>query len=167
MRKTLSVSLVLALLAACASAPPEPEPEPAPPPVEISETSEPAPPPPPVEAPPPDRPARPAQTDTGMFRISIASQETAEGTARWVRRAEDAGYRTEVLAVDIDGKTWHRVLLPGYASLDEAKAALAIVQEELGVPNAWVTSRRRAPTPAGSEAPPPPDAPAEQAPTPN
>ena len=143
MRNTLIVSLMLTLLAACAGAPPQPEPEPAPPPVEITEAPAPEPPPPPVEAPPP----RPAQTDTGLFRISITSQDTAGGAARWVRRAEDAGYRTEVLAVDIDGRTYHRVLLPGYASLDDAKAALAIIQEELGVPSAWVTSRRRAPAP--------------------
>jgi hypothetical protein len=64
-----------------------------------------------------------------------------------VKKAEAAGYRTEILAVEIDGKTWQRVLLPGYASLAEAQAALPSVQQDLGVPGAWVTSRRRAPVP--------------------
>jgi cell division septation protein DedD len=144
-----------ALLAGCASAPPPP-PDESPAPVVISE-AQPAPePPPPAETPPPD-PGKPQQTESGRFRIAVASLDSAELTAKWVSKAEAAGYRTEVLAVEIDGKTWHRVLLPGYATLDEAKAALPYVQQDLDAPGAWVTSRRRAPVPAGeAEAPPPP-----------
>jgi cell division septation protein DedD len=175
MLKQLSVFTALALLAACASRAPEqhtPAPDTVPPPVEISESPEPAaaPPPdqpPPPDAPPSDAPQRPAQTDAGMFRIAIASLESAEGTATWVRRAQDAGYRTEVLAVELDGKTWHRVLLPGYASLAEAQAALPFIQQDLAAPGAWVTSRRRAPgpedappAPAAEAPPPPPEQPA-------
>jgi len=148
--------MTVALLAACASTP-EPQPEPAPPPVEISEA--PAPPAaPPDQPPPPEKPARPEQ-GSGIFRISIASLDRAELAPKWVKKAEDAGYRTEVLAVEIGGKTVHRVLLPGYASLADAQAALPFVQQELA-PDAWVTSRRRAPGPADAAAgAPPPDAP--------
>ena len=162
LKKVLLLSLMVSI-AACASRPaPEPEPEPAPPPVEISEAPEATPMPPPAEEPPPpDTPAKPPQTDTGRFRVSVASLDSAEGTAKWVSRAEAAGYRTEVLAVEIDGKTWHRVLLPGYESLADAQAALPFIQQDLNAPGAWVTSRRRAPTPEGAaDAPPPPaDAP--------
>ena len=168
MLKKLLLTNAMVLLAACASTPPpEPEPEPAPPPVEISEAPE----APPAEpAPPPDMPQKPAQTDSGRFRISIASLDRAELAPPWVAKAEGAGYRTEVLAVDIDGKTWHRVLLPGYESLDDAKAALPFIQQELA-PDAWVTSRRRAPGPADApaapaDAPPPSEPPAEEPPTP-
>ena len=169
---------VMVSLAACArrQPPPEPEPMPAPPPVEISEAPEPgampAPTPPPDQPPPPDTPAKPPQTDTGRFRIAIASLDSAEGTAKWVSRAEAAGYRTEILAVEIDGKTWHRVLLPGYESLADAQAALPFIQQELDAPGAWVTSRLRAPTPGGTaDAPPapaetPPPPPPEAPPTP-
>jgi cell division septation protein DedD len=169
LKKLLVLGLMVSI-AACARRQPPPEPEFAPaPPVEISEEPEPAPtPPPPVEEPPPpDTPAKPLQTDTGRFRIAIASLDSAELTAKWVSKAEAAGYRTEVLAVAIDGKTWHRVLLPGYESLADAQAALPFIQQELS-PSAWVTSRRRAPTPDGAgdappppaEAPPPPEQPA-------
>ncbi|MGH8481897.1 MAG: SPOR domain-containing protein [Nevskiaceae bacterium] len=166
--KKLSVSMVLALLAACASRQPEPEPQPdtVPPPVEITEAPEPGAAPQPDQPPPPDMPQKPMQTDAGMFRVSIASLEAAEGTARWVRKAEEAGYRTEVLAVEIDGKTWHRVLLPGYASLAEAQAALPFIQQDLAAPDAWVTSRRRAPGPADAPAEAPPPPPPEPEPTP-
>jgi cell division septation protein DedD len=148
-----------ALLAGCASAPPPP-PDESPAPVVISEAQPaPEPPPPPAETPPPD-PGKPQQTESGRFRIAVASLDSAELTTQWVSKAEAAGYRTEVLAVEIDGKTWHRVLLPGYATLDEAKAALPYVQQDLGAPGAWVTSRRRAPVPAGEAgAPPPAEAP--------
>ncbi len=162
----------LALLAGCASTPPpEPEPDESPAPVVISE-GQPAPEPPlatppdqapPPDAPPPDRPkdiGKPQQTDSGSFRIAVASAESAGPAAKWASKAEAAGYRTEVLAVTIDGKTWHRVLLPGYATLDEAKVALGYVQQDLDAPGAWVTSRRRAPDPDGAapapDAPPPP-----------
>jgi cell division septation protein DedD len=174
MLKHAVLFMAMLALAACATNPPpepEPEPEPAPPPVEISEAPEPAPTPPPAdEPPPPETSGKPMQTDTGRFRVAIASLDAAEGTARWVSKAEAAGYRTEVLAVEIDGKTWHRVLLPGYESLADAQAALPFIQQELNAPGAWVTSRRRAPAPDGAteapaaDAPPPPP---ESAPTPN
>jgi hypothetical protein len=158
------------LLAGCASQPAAPPPPPSPPPVEIAESA-PAESPhavpdiPPAPESPPDTPQKPAQTDTGRFRISVASLDTVEAAQPWVRKAEAAGYRTEILAVDIDGTTWQRVLLPGYASLADAQAALPFVQQELGAPTAWVTSRRRAPVPADAAAPPPPPAPADM-PTP-
>jgi hypothetical protein len=166
MLKKLSLSMVLVLLAACAGAPPEPEPEAVPPPVEITEAPQPAPDaPPPDQPPPPDAPDRPPQTDSGMFRIAIAALDRAELAPRWVKRAEDAGYRTELLAVEIDGKTWHRVLLPGYESLDSAQAALPFIQQELS-PDAWVTSRRRAPGSADAPADAPPPQESTEAPPP-
>ena len=153
LKKTMLLTGLTAF-AGCASTPPPPPPDESPAPVEISEAA------PFAEAPtpPPDAPQRPPQTDTGRFRISIASLDTVEAAAPWVGKAEAAGYRTEVLAVEIEGKTWQRVLLPGYATLDEAQAAVPFVQQDLGAPDAWVTSRRRAPAPmdAPVEAPPPP-----------
>jgi cell division septation protein DedD len=139
-----------ALLAACASQPPPPPPvaapEPPPPPVVITEpmVAEPI-----VEAipPVPEAPPRPQQTDAGRFRIGVASLESAELAARWVGKVEAAGYRSEVLPVQIEGKTWHRVLAPGYANLVEAQAAIPFIEQDLGIQGAWVTSRRRAPTP--------------------
>ena len=148
------------LLAGCATDQPQPTPYEAPPPVEITESAPPQDAPPP-DAPPPQMSGKPQQTDSGLFRVSVASLDSAEVAAPWVKKAEAAGYRTEVLAVEIAGKTWHRVLLPGYASLAEAQAALPFIQQELGAPDAWVTSRRPAPgpedsVPAEAPAPPPP-----------
>jgi len=142
-----------ALLAACASQPPPPPPvaapEPPPPPVVFAEpvVTEPV-----FEAIPPvpeapEAPPRPQQTDAGRFRVGVASVETAELAARWAGKVEAAGYRSEVLPVQIEGKTWHRVLLPGYPNLAEAQAALPFIEQDLGVQGAWVTSRRRAPAP--------------------
>ena len=79
-----------------------------------------------------------------MFRIVVASADTAKIGARWARKAETAGYRAEVQAVEVGGRTRHRVLLTGYATLAKATAALPLVKEQLGAPGAWVT-RRRAP----------------------
>jgi cell division septation protein DedD len=152
----------IAMLAACATQPPPPPAEPAPPPVVISDQVEPAGEAVPEPPPPPQGPQKPQQTDAGRFRVGVASVETAEGAAPWVSRLQAAGYRTEVLPVEIEGKTWHRVLLPGYANLEEARAAIPFVEQELGVTGVWVTSRRRAPTPGGAAEPGP--APAEEQP---
>jgi cell division septation protein DedD len=163
LKKTLSLTPLL-LLAACATRPaPQPVAEETAP-VVITESA------PTLMAPAtdtessanqdaPDAPRKPAQTDSGRFRISVASIDNAESTAAWVKKAEAAGYRAEVLEVVIDGKSWHRVLLPGYASLADAQAALPFVQQDLAAPGAWVTSRRRAPAPDGAAAAPAPDAP--------
>jgi cell division septation protein DedD len=150
-----------ALLAACASQPPPPPvvaPEPPPPPVVFAEpvVTEPI-----VEAipPVPEAPPRPQQTDAGRFRIGVASLESAELAARWVGKVEAAGYRSEVLPVQIEGKTWHRVLAPGYANLVEARAAIPFIEQDLGVQGAWVTSRRRAPAPDAAAEPSLPEQP--------
>lgn len=149
MLKKAMLLLGAAMLGACASQPEAPPPEPpAPEPAMIEQPAEAAPAEPVVvEAPPPDTPRRPPQTDTGRFRISVAAVGTAEAAAPWVRKAEAAGYRTELLPVEIEGKSWQRVLLPGYATLEEARAALPFVEQDLGVQDAWVTSRLRAPAP--------------------
>lgn len=143
-----------ALLSGCANQPEAPPPEtPAPEPAVIEMQPEAAPAAPAtVEAPPPDAPRKPPQTDAGRFRISIAAVGTAEAAAPWLRKAEAAGYRAELLAVEIEGKSWQRVLLPGYATLEEARAALPFIEQDLGVQDAWVTSRRRAPAPASEDA---------------
>lgn len=145
-----------ALLAACASTPPPPPPAPEPPPpVIIGEQAQPETAAAPVVEEALAAPQKPQQTDAGRFRVGVASLESAEATAPWVGKLQAAGYRTEVLPVVIDGKTWHRVLLPGYASLEEARAVIPFVEQEFGVTGVWVTSRRRAPTPAGAQAPAP------------
>ena len=171
--------LPLVVLAACAARrenPPASEAEPA----IITEqapAAEPAPatptPPPDQPAPPPDQPppaaaTKPEQTDTGRFRISIASVDSAAVAEKWMKKAQDAGYRAEVVAFEVDGKTVQRVLLPGYDSLEAARAALPAVQQDLGAPQAWVISRLRAGTEVGAApaataaeppmpAPPPPE----------
>ncbi|HUR40958.1 MAG TPA: SPOR domain-containing protein [Verrucomicrobiae bacterium] len=177
--------LATVLLAACAGNPPPPPlAEPAPPPAIITDEGTSTSDADSVEAPPPDAPAKPQQTDAGRFRIGVASMDSAEATRAWVTKLEAAGYRTEILPVEIDGKTWHRVLLPGYASLEEARAAVPFIEKEFGATGVWVTSRRRAPLPAAvapaepvpaeapmpavpePTAPPAPTAPAESEPTP-
>jgi cell division septation protein DedD len=174
MLKTL-VSLTAALLlAGCATRQPAQPAAEESAPVEITESAPPPPPPAATDtvadssanADAPDAPQKPAQTDTGRFRISVASLDSAAAAAPWVKKAEAAGYRTELWEVTIDGKTYQRVLLPGYASLADAQAALPFVQQDLGAPGAWVTSRRRAPTPDGSPAAETPAPPAPEMPAP-
>jgi cell division septation protein DedD len=148
-----ALTLTVTLLGACATQPPPPPaaPEP-PPPVIISDQAQPETAAEPIIAEAPAAPQKPQQTDAGRFRVGVASLETAEAAATWMSKLQAAGYRTEVLPVTIDGKTWQRVLLPGYANLEEARAVIPFVEQEFGITGVWVTSRRRAPTPNGAAA---------------
>lgn len=152
-RKT-TVLAGLMFVAGCATAPPPPPPVEAPPPVVISDQSESVAEPVPEATPEPQGPQKPRQSDTGRFRVGVVSAESPGAAEPWVSKLQAAGYRTEVLPVEIEGKTWHRVLLPGYANLEDARAAIPFVEQEFGVQGVWVTSRRRAPAPgAPAEAP--------------
>jgi len=160
LRKAAALTGVTFMAACATQAPPPPPPAETPPPVVITDSSDsvaaPVAEPPP---PPPEAPAKPQQSDTGRFRVGVASLDSAEAAAPWVSKLQAAGYRTEVLPVEIEGKTWHRVLLPGYANLEEARAVIPFVEQEFGVQGVWVTSRRRAPMPGDASAPAPAEAP--------
>ncbi|MGQ0586104.1 MAG: SPOR domain-containing protein [Gammaproteobacteria bacterium] len=127
--------LALLLLAGCAT--PGLVVNTGPEPVVITEDS-------PAQAAAPDAPPPPqkrAPASPGNFQIVVTSAENAQIAAQWLRKSEAAGYRAEVQAVDVKGKTWHRVLLTGYATLTEATAALPAVKEKLGASGAWVKRR--------------------------
>lgn len=163
-------ALAAAAVTACATPPPPAAAPEAPPPVIISEPgdsiTEAAPEPPAAVAEAAPAPQKPPQTDAGRFRIGVASLDSAEAAAPWVSRLQAAGYRTEVLPVVIEGRTWHRVLLPGYADLEQARAAIPFVEQEFGLAGVWVTSRRRAPAPDAAPAMAASEPPAEAEPSP-
>jgi cell division septation protein DedD len=145
--------LLGATLAGCASAPPAPQVEraaPAPPTI----TEQPAPPPPPAQI--EQMPSRPEQTDNGRWRVSVASERTAEQTADWVKLLEGQGFRVATEAAEVEGTTWHRVLLPGYRTVDDARHVIAWLGQQAGMPGAWI------PPKAGAAAAPAPE-PAEPA----
>lgn len=135
-----------ALLAvACASREPAPA-APAPEPVIVTE----APPVVPAEE-------KPVQGD-GPWSVSMASERTAALTQPWVQRFMREGYRVTVDTAEIDGTTWHRVLLPGY-TLVGARAMLPILAQQ-GVANAWIVPRASSAV-AAAPAPAPVAAPAQ------
>lgn len=171
-RTALTVLLGLAL-AACATAP-DPiaeiviESEPAP----VANVEPPSPAPeapaaePPVEPEPPASlpPAKPPQTDDGRWRVAVAAERTVEEAAKWAPRLAALGYRSETESVELDGTTWQRVVLPGYRTLRDARAMTPILNQELGIANAWVPAQRtgaRAAQPPASPAPAEPAAAAE------
>lgn len=81
--------------------------------------------------------AKPAQTDNGKYRLSVASAQTTEEASRWVKRAESLGYRAEVEAVTLEGANWYRVVLPGYRVRDDVLAAIGFANSDFGIADAW------------------------------
>ena len=97
----------------------------------------PAPTPAPVAAKP--APAAPASAGSGAWALNIASFSEAAVAEREVVRLRAAGYASAVSQpATINGKSWHRVQIGGYASESAARAAALELKARLGVQNIWV-----------------------------
>lgn len=89
---------------------------------------------PPVAAGKPVVPAKAAQE----WALNIASYADAASAEQQVQRLRDAGYPVVVQPATVNGKSWWRVQVPGYASQQDAKAAANEIQNKLGVRGIWV-----------------------------
>lgn len=86
--------------------------------------------------------AAPKQTaavrPTSEWALNIASYADPASAEQQVQRLRDAGYPVVVQPATVNGKSWWRVQVPGYASQQDAKAAANEIQNKLGVRGIWV-----------------------------
>lgn len=86
--------------------------------------------------------AAPKQTaslrPTSEWALNIASYADPASAERQVQLLRDAGYPVVVQPATVNGKSWWRVQVPGYASQQDAKAAANEIQNKLGVRGIWV-----------------------------
>lgn len=94
----------------------------------------------PAQAPAPTAVARPAAPakPAPEWSLNIASYADAASAEQQVQRLRDAGYPVVVQPATVNGKSWWRVQVPGYASQQDAKAAANEIQSKLGVRGIWV-----------------------------
>lgn len=85
-------------------------------------------------------PATPALAPTGgNWALNIASYSESAVAEREAERLRAAGYGgARVQTASINGKTWHRVQLSGFASEGAARAAATELKGRLGLQNIWV-----------------------------
>ncbi|MES2885771.1 MAG: SPOR domain-containing protein [Pseudomonadota bacterium] len=90
----------------------------------------------PLPAPPPVT-AKPA--GGSVWALNIASYSEAAVAEREAARLRAAGYASALSQpATINGKSWHRVQIGGYASESSARAAALELKTKLGVQNIWV-----------------------------
>lgn len=80
----------------------------------------------------------PAARQGQEWSLNIASYADATSAEQQVQRLRDAGYPVVVQPATVNGKSWWRVQVPGYASQQDAKAAANEIQNKLGVRGIWV-----------------------------
>lgn len=84
------------------------------------------------------KPTVPAAKTGSEWALNIASYADAASAEQQVQRLRDAGYPVVVQPATVNGKSWWRVQVPGYASQQDAKAAANEIQNKLGVRGIWV-----------------------------
>ena len=81
----------------------------------------------------------PTAAGSGSWALNIASYSEAAVAEREVARLRAAGYASALSQpATINGKSWHRVQIGGYASEGSARAAALELKARLGVQNIWV-----------------------------
>lgn len=82
--------------------------------------------------------ATPAARDGGgPWALGLASFADRADAEQLVQRLRDAGYTAEVQDAVVKGATWHRVLLPGFATAADAQRISAEVETRFGFRGTW------------------------------
>lgn len=71
--------------------------------------------------------------------LNVASLSHESKAERHAEKLRAAGYPAQVRAAQINGRTWYRVQLSGYANRLETSAAADELGEKLGVVDAWAS----------------------------
>ena len=74
----------------------------------------------------------------GQWQLVLLSLTVAERARLVVDDFRRRGYAVRLKSVLRNGRTLHRLLLPGFESIDAALAARARIEKDLGIADAWV-----------------------------
>lgn len=87
------------------------------------------------------------QPDAGLLRedggwsLQLAASRSVEAARALARRLREAGYGAQAVAAEIDGATWQRVLISGFVSSADARAAGEALRARFNLPSVWVKPR--------------------------
>lgn len=87
------------------------------------------------------KPAATPASSSGEWTVIMVSYPSSAQAESERSRLQKLGIHTEVFKSTVDGKTWYRVRVPGYASQEKAKAAIASLESKTGMDGAWVAHR--------------------------
>lgn len=84
--------------------------------------------------------AQAALTPGGKFKLGLSSHGDRAAADKDLKALALQGYAAAIESSDIQGKAWHRVVLPGFASYADAKTYVALMKQRLGYTSPWVIS---------------------------
>ena len=73
--------------------------------------------------------------------VVVGSFPSEAEAYRRLNRVEGAGVVGDVVPAQLNGQTWHRLVVPGYASQDDAKSVAADLRSR-GLGQPWVYQRK-------------------------
>jgi hypothetical protein len=74
----------------------------------------------------------------GAWQVMLDSLRAVDRAERARARYREAGYPVVIERARVDGRQWHRIVLPGAASRDDARAFAEAFEADFGVIGAWV-----------------------------
>ena len=77
----------------------------------------------------------------GEWQLVLISFSEVDRADRELWRLRELGYPVSKKSVIRQGRTLHRLLIPGFVSIEAAKAAGGRLEERLGIRDAWVWKR--------------------------
>lgn len=75
---------------------------------------------------------------SGSWSLNLASLDDPAAAAREVQRLQAAGYSAITQQAVVNGRTWYRVQVPGFASAELARAKAEDIHNQLGFNGAWL-----------------------------
>ncbi len=73
--------------------------------------------------------------------INITSLSNRAEADRELASFERQGLKAEIIQVDVLGKKWSRIRLPGFKNAGEARKQLKVLQDKLGLQDMWISKR--------------------------
>lgn len=78
-------------------------------------------------------PARSSSTATGQYTVQIGSFRSADNAHALIERVTEMGYRPEVEVASLGGQTYHRVVIKGLVSRQEAERCGEHIRSQEGI----------------------------------
>lgn len=76
--------------------------------------------------------------ENGEWSVVLVSLTDTENVDRALKDFHDKGFAVRRISVIRDGKTLHRLLLPGFVSIEDADMARTQIADILGINDAWI-----------------------------
>ena len=78
----------------------------------------------------------------GPWRINLLSSPDRADVLRLADRANELDISTRIEQTEIKGRTWWRLQVAGYSSMEEATLASAPLKQALGIHDVWILKQR-------------------------